>query len=152
MLGLLDLPYETFHQTMQPEGFVAPAYATRKGNGEVFVFVSRCALRPFPFLVGISLSALVLSTARSQDLAEMVAALENDREDREDKLKTEMTLREVWEIVCQDYPETNVGFGNSGNDAWLLLNAFLVCECLQAGGPNLGIYAEHPGFTTLSQW
>jgi hypothetical protein len=127
MLGLLDLPYETFHQTMQPEGFVAPAYATRKGNGEVFVLVSRVHY-DLSFARGISLSALVLSIARSQDLAEMVAALENDREDGEDKLKTEMTLREVWEIVCQDYPETNVGFGNSGNDAWLLLNAFLVCE------------------------
>jgi hypothetical protein len=49
-LGILDLPYETFHTTMQPEGFVAPAYATRKGNGQVFVIVSIREESPGVFL------------------------------------------------------------------------------------------------------
>lgn len=41
LYGLLDLPFETFHKELQPEGFVAPAYSSKKGDGKVFVFVSR---------------------------------------------------------------------------------------------------------------
>jgi hypothetical protein len=63
----------------------------------------------------------------------MIAALENGRkkaEDEPEKLVTDLTLRQTVDVVCREYPEPLLGFGNSGNDAWLTLECFLVCELL----------------------
>ncbi len=66
----------------------------------------------------------------------MVAAMEQGKGNKEDedvKLTTQLTLQDTVDIVCRDYPEPLIGFGNSGNDAWLMLECFLVCEWLEVG-------------------